>query len=67
MNCHPADHRPDPDTVVRKTAGCRNPGCEVTLVAAGPCERCDGTAKTLHGWPCLDCDGTGLEGWGEKP
>ena len=66
MNCHPADHRPHWDTVDGMTAACRHRGCEVVLVAMGPCERCEGDGKGYYG-VCLDCDGTGLEGWGEKP
>ena len=68
MNCHPADHRPDPEFVFRKTAACRNFGCDVLLVATGPCERCEGRGRDFWGEACLECDGTGLEGWGEaKP
>ena len=67
MNCHPAEHRPHWDTVDKMTAACRHRGCEVVLVATGPCERCEGRGRDAWGEACLECDGTGLEGWGEKP
>ena len=67
QNCDPAEHRPHWDTVDGKTAACRHRGCEVLLVATGPCSRCDGLGKDVHHGPCLECDGTGLEGWRENP
>lgn len=67
MNCHPADHRPDLGTVDEKTAACRHLGCEVVLVATGPCEQCEGRGSDAWGEACFGCDGTGLEGWREKP
>ena len=67
MACHPADHRPDPDTVDERCAACRNPGCEVELVAMGTCEQCEGRGRDVWGEACFDCYGTGLEGWREKP
>ena len=61
MNCHPADHRPDLDTVDKMTAACRHPGCEAVLVATGQCERCEGRRRDVWGEACFGCDGTGLE------
>jgi len=65
MRCHPADHRPDPETVDGMTAVCVE--CDARLKAMGFCERCDGRGCDVHHEPCLWCFMTGLEGWSESP